>query len=241
MNIISVKDEEEMSQHAAAIIIEKVRARPSITLGLATGSTPTGTYQQLISDHQQGNTSYREAATINLDEYIGLPADDPNSFRHFMEVQLFQHLDLTQDRTHLPNGTADDTNEECRRYDALIEHLGGIDLQLLGIGENGHIGFNEPGTSFESKTHIVELTESTRQANARFFERLEDVPTEAVTMGIHSILQSKEIILLASGSAKAEAIARFVHEEINEQFPASALKRHGDVTLIADEPALSHA
>lgn len=241
MNIISTRDKDDMSQHAAAMIIERVRNQPSVTLGLATGSTPEGTYKRLIRDHREEGTSYQKVTTINLDEYVGLPENDPNSYRHFMEEQLFQHVDIPREQTHLPNGSAQDKDAECQRYDALIKHFGGIDFQLLGIGENGHIGFNEPGTPFESGTHIVHLDESTRKANARFFKQPEDVPTEAITMGIHTILQSKEIVLLASGSAKADAIAQLIHGEVNEQLPALALKKHDNVTLIADEEALAQS
>lgn len=239
MKIIAAVDESEMSRQAATIIENKVCSKPSITLGLATGSTPKGTYRELIDDHRQERTSYRHVTTINLDEYVGLSVNDPNSFRHFMDIQLFQYLDIQKDRIHLPDGMTKDLSQECKRYDILIEQSGGIDLQLLGIGENGHIGFNEPGSSFDSRTHVVELTESTRKANARFFERPEDVPKRAITMGIRSILQSREILLLASGSTKAEAIRRLVHGEVHEDFPASALNLHDQVTLIADQEALA--
>lgn len=239
INVISTAGEEEMSRRAAERIIEKVRGSHPVVLGLATGGTPVGTYRCLIADHRKAGTSYQHVTTINLDEYVGLAADDPNSFRYFMDTQLFQHIDVPKTQIHLPDGTAENLEEECRRYDALIERVGGIELQLLGIGENGHIGFNEPETSFKSRTHIVKLTESTRQANARFFKRIEDVPTKAITMGIESILHSREILLLASGSAKAEAIARLIHGEVDEAFPASALKMHDNVTLIADKEALA--
>lgn len=239
MKVIPVADKENMSQYAADIIIERVRRQPSLTLGLATGSTPLGTYQKLIADHAQTGTSYREVTTVNLDEYVGISADNPNSYRHFMETQLFQYLDIAREQTHLPNGEAADMQAECRRYDALLQDLGGADLQLLGIGENGHIGFNEPGTSFASSTHIVELDPSTRAANARFFAHADDVPTKAITMGVASILQSREIVLLASGEAKAEAIEQLLHGDVSEQLPASALKNHPNTTLIADAAALS--
>jgi glucosamine-6-phosphate deaminase len=239
INVIATANEEEMSRRAAGMIIEKVRGTHPVVLGLATGSTPVGTYRHLVQDHRKAGTSYQHVTTINLDEYVGLTASDPNSFRYFMDTQLFRHIDVPKAQIHLPDGTAENLEEECRRYDALIEHVGGIELQLLGIGENGHIGFNEPETSFTSRTHIVKLTESTRRANARFFKSMEDVPTEAITMGIESILHSKEILLLASGSAKAEAIARLIHGEVDEAFPASALKMHDNVTLIADKEALA--
>ncbi|MEK3857093.1 glucosamine-6-phosphate deaminase [Cytobacillus sp. FSL H8-0458] len=239
MKIIRTADYHDMSRKAAELMIDKVRRQPDMTLGLATGSTPKGVYAELIKDHQKNGTSYAKVTTINLDEYIGLPPTDPNSYRHFMNSELFDHLDIQLENTHLPNGAAEDISRECERYERLIKDLVDIDLQVLGIGRNGHIGFNEPGTAFNSRTHVVDLAESTRKANARFFRFIEDVPAQAITMGIASILDSREIILLASGPAKAEAIRQLVNEEPDEQFPASALKLHPNVTIIADEEALS--
>ncbi|WP_394139774.1 glucosamine-6-phosphate deaminase [Cytobacillus oceanisediminis] len=238
MKIIRAAHYEDLSHKAAQLMIEKIRSNPDMTLGLATGSTPKGVYAELIKDHLENGTSYEKITTINLDEYIGLPSSDPNSYRYFMNSELFNHLNIPLENTNLPNGTADDINQECMRYEQLIKDLVDIDLQLLGIGRNGHIGFNEPGTSFKSRTHVVKLAESTRKANARFFESTAEVPTHAITMGIASILDSREIVLLASGSAKAEAIRRLVNGEPDEQFPASALKLHPNVTIIADEEAL---
>ncbi|HEU5139266.1 MAG TPA: glucosamine-6-phosphate deaminase [Bacillales bacterium] len=239
MKVIAAENQNDMSRKAAAIIIDRVRTEPSMTLGMATGSTPEGTYRELIEDHRRSGTSYSRVTTVNLDEYVGLSSDHPNSFRHFMDTQLFQHLNLPRGHIHIPDGTALDLESECRRYDIIIDKLGGLDVQLLGIGENGHIGFNEPGTSFASQTHIVTLTESTRKANARFFESIEDVPRYAITMGIQSIFQSKQIVLLASGKAKAEAIERLVHGGVSQVFPASILNLHENVTLIADKEALA--
>jgi glucosamine-6-phosphate deaminase len=239
LKIIRTADYHDMSRKAARLVIDKVRRQPDMTLGLATGSTPKGVYAELIKDHQENGTSYAKATTINLDEYIGLPPTDPNSYRHFMNSELFDHLDIQLENTHLPNGAAEDMSRECERYEQLIKDLVDIDLQVLGIGRNGHIGFNEPGTAFNSRTHVVDLAESTRKANARFFSSIEDVPAQAITMGIASILDSREIILLASGSAKAEAIRQLVNGEPDEQFPASALNLHPNVTIIADEEALS--
>ncbi|KON86351.1 glucosamine-6-phosphate deaminase [Sporosarcina globispora] len=239
MKIIRTANYEDMSQKAAQLMIDKIRQQPDMTLGLATGSTPKGVYAELIKDHNKNGTSYKKITTINLDEYIGLTPSDHNSYRHFMNSELFDHLDILAENTHLPNGAAEDMFKECERYEQLIKDLVDIDLQLLGIGRNGHIGFNEPGTSFKSRTHVVDLAESTRKANARFFNFIEDVPAQAITMGIASILDSREIILLASGSAKAEAIKQLIYGETNEKFPASALKLHPNVTIIADEEALS--
>ncbi|MRG87767.1 glucosamine-6-phosphate deaminase [Salinibacillus xinjiangensis] len=239
MKIIRVKDDREMSKQAARRIIEQVRQNPESTLGLATGGTPEGTYKELIKDYQENQTSYKQIRTFNLDEYVGLAPDDPNSYHFYMNQNLFDHIDIPSENIHLPNGLAEDLEAECQRYDDLIAELDGIDLQILGIGENGHIGFNEPGTSFQSHTHVETLTESTREANARYFESLRDVPTHALTMGISTILLSREILLMASGEHKAEAIYKLFYEDVDEQMPASILKTHDNVTLIADEQALS--
>ncbi|MEH7390726.1 glucosamine-6-phosphate deaminase [Bacillus sp. JJ1474] len=238
MKIIRTTSYKEMSLKAAEIMIDRIRNNPEITLGLATGSTPKGVYQKLIEDHVQNQTSYKKILTVNLDEYVGIDEHDPNSYHFFMKEQLLDHIDIPPSQTHLPNGMAENLHEECAKYEALIESFGGIGLQLLGIGENGHIGFNEPGTPFTSKTHMIELEENTRQANARFFNSLEEVPTHAVTMGIATIMASKEIILLASGKSKAKAISQLISGEIDESIPASALKNHPNFTIIADDEAL---
>ncbi|MCM3767277.1 glucosamine-6-phosphate deaminase [Neobacillus niacini] len=239
MKLIEVKDYAEMSQKAAAYIIEKVRQNPRMNLGLATGGTPIGTYQALIKDHQKNGTTYQNITTFNLDEYIGLSGSHPNSYRYFMNENLFSQIDIEKANTHIPHGDADDLAAECARYEQLISGHGGIDLQILGIGSNGHIGFNEPGTSFDSTTHIVDLASSTIEANARFFERIEDVPTKAITMGISSIMKSKEILLLVSGESKKQALDQLLNGEITEHFPASVLKKHPNVTIIADKIAVS--
>ncbi|UII57987.1 glucosamine-6-phosphate deaminase [Cytobacillus spongiae] len=238
MNIIKVKNYEEMSQIAATTIIQTVHANPSATLGLATGSTPKGVYLRLIEDFQEKGTTYQNIRTVNLDEYIGLDEASEQSYFHFMKTQLFNHIDIPADQTYIPSGTSHNWEKECSRYEEQIKKLGGVQLQLLGIGNNGHIGFNEPGTSFSSRTHVVELAESTRKANSRFFSSIENVPTHAITMGISTILDSEEILLLASGASKAKAIQELLHGEMTEQFPASSLKSHKHVTIIADEEAL---
>lgn len=199
MKLIRTENYAEMSVEAGKIIVDKIRSNPSLTLGLATGSTPKGVYNYLIQDHKADGTSYQQMKSVNLDEYIGLKAQDTNSYHYFMRQNLFNHIDINENQTHIPNGAADDLEQECVRYEQLIKELGGVDLQLLGIGQNGHIGFNEPGTPFSSRTHIVTLAENTRIANSRFFNSLEEVPTHAITMGIASILESKEILLLVSG------------------------------------------
>ncbi|MGG0285357.1 glucosamine-6-phosphate deaminase [Peribacillus butanolivorans] len=239
MNIIKVQDYKEMSQSAANIVIRKVKENSKIKLGLATGGTPKGTYDALIEDHMQNNTSYENVTSFNLDEYIGLDSNDPNSYHYYMDQSLFAHININKEQTYLPNGTADSLDKECTRFDKMIETLGGIDLQILGIGQNGHIGFNEPGTSFSSGTHVVALEESTRQANARYFDSIDEVPTRAITMGIATIMKSKEILLLISGEEKAETLKKLIHGEITEEFPASILKKHNNVTIIADQKALS--
>ena len=240
MRLIRTENYAEMSLEAGKIIIDKIHSNPGLTLGLATGSTPKGVYDYLIQDHKVNGTSYHQVKSINLDEYIGLKAQDPNSYHYFMGQNLFNHLDIHENHTHIPNGAAGDLEQECLRYEQLIKELEGVDLQILGIGQNGHIGFNEPGTPFSSQTHIVTLAKNTREANSRFFNSLEDVPTQAITMGIASILESKEILLLVSGERKAEALLKFMNGEISEEFPASALKHHQNVTVIADRDALKY-
>ncbi|WP_448974866.1 glucosamine-6-phosphate deaminase [Mesobacillus sp. LC4] len=237
MKLITTSNYEELSQKAAEEIISRIQRNPSLNLGLATGSTPTGLYQELIRDHKQNQTSYKDINTFNLDEYMGIPKKDRKSYHYFMCEHLFEHIDIPLDQTHIPDGTAKDLDEECIRYEQFIEEHGGIDLQILGIGQNGHIGFNEPGTPFDSRTHVIDLAESTRKANSRFFESLEDVPKQAITMGIASIMDSKEIFLLVSGSSKAKALARLMNGDVSEQFPASVLQKHPNVTIFADKEA----
>jgi len=237
MKLIMTKDYLDMSKKAASIFIERVQKKHDITLGLATGSTPKAVYELLIQDYQQQHTSYKHVRTVNLDEYIGMSPCDKNSYHQFMMNHLFQHIDIQMENVYIPDGTAKDLEQECHNYEEKIKSLGGIDLQLLGIGKNGHIGFNEPGTSFDSRTHVVNLAESTRQANARFFTNIDEVPKKAITMGIATILEAKEIVLLASGSAKAEAIFNLFHGSVTEQFPASILQKHANVTVIADHEA----
>lgn len=238
MKVIKVKDYDELSKVAADYFIEKIKKDPSMTLGLATGSTPIGMYQYLIKDHKENQTSYENIITFNLDEYIGLDESNKNSYKYFMNDQLFHHINIDPANVHIPNGKTDNSERECELYEEKIKEKGGIDLQLLGIGANGHIGFNEPGTSFKSRTHVVKLAEKTRSDNARFFEKIEDVPTHAITMGIQTIMESKEIVLLASGEGKRETIKRLLTGPISEDFPASCLHNHPNVTVIVDEEAL---
>ncbi|KMK75516.1 glucosamine-6-phosphate deaminase [Alkalihalobacillus pseudalcaliphilus] len=240
MKIIETNNYQEMSEKAAHFLIKKVQDNPAIILGMATGGTPEGMYRLLIDDHKNNHTSYQGVTTFNLDEYIGLPKDDANSYYSYMWKTLFDHIDINDEHVHLPNGLATNIEEECKNYERLIKQYGGIDVQVLGIGENGHIGFNEPGTAFDSHTHVIELTDSTREANSRYFSNIYEVPKEAITMGIHTIMQAKEIVLLASGERKAEALNQLLHAEISEAFPASILQKHSNVTIIADRDALKH-
>lgn len=237
MKRIIVEDYEEMSSRAVEILEQQVSEDAHSVLGLATGSTPLGLYARMIEGHQKRGVSYEHVQTINLDEYRGINKNHPNSYRTFMFENLFKHLDISMGHTYIPNGQAHSVEEECQRYEALIDRIGPIDLQILGMGTNGHIGFNEPGTAENSLTHCIELDESTRKNNARFFESLEEVPTHAITMGIASILKSKKILLLASGEKKAQAVKTLLDRNISEQFPASFLWKHEDVTLIVDRDA----
>ncbi|WP_209125569.1 glucosamine-6-phosphate deaminase [Alkalihalobacillus sp. BA299] len=239
MNLIIAENYEDMSHKAANYLIEKVKKHPKMNLGLATGGTPERTYELIIEDHQKNGTSYEGIQSFNLDEYIGLAQDHPNSYYYYMCHQLFNDIDIKKENVHLPSGVAKNLEEECQNYEALITNAGGVDLQILGIGSNGHIGFNEPGTPFQTKTHIVKLTNSTREANSRYFVTMADVPTQAITMGIGTIMKSKEILLLVSGDNKAEALQKLMREDVNEQFPASVLKNHPCVTIIADKKALT--
>jgi glucosamine-6-phosphate deaminase len=241
MKLIRVENYEEMSSMAAQLVEQQVLNNSRSVLGLATGSTPLGLYEQLIRGVRERNISYQHVQTISLDEYCGLSADHPNSYRYFMNDKLFQHIDIPLANTHIPSGTASPVEAECRRYEALIEEIGPPHLQILGLGTNGHIGFNEPGTAETSVTHCIELEQSTRNSNARFFSDLDSVPTHAITMGIQSILKSGQILVLASGKKKAPAVKRFLDGGISEDFPASFLWKHNHVTLIVDQDAYSLA
>lgn len=238
MKIIEVKDYQEMSRKAAEYMINKVKSSHQLTLGLATGGTPKGVYEHLIEDYKQNSTSYEHVTSFNLDEYIGLSKDDPNSYYHYMYENLFKHINISPQYTHIPSGLNQDLQAECAEYESKIHELGGIELQLLGIGSNGHIGFNEPGTSFQAKTHVVDLAPSTREANARYFNSIHEVPSQAITMGIQTIFKSKEILLLVSGKAKQDAMVKLLNGDVTESFPASILKQHPNVIIIGDEEAL---
>ena len=228
-----------MSRRAANLISAEVIRRPDCVLGLATGSTPIGTYKQLTAWNQKGDFSFREVRTVNLDEYKGLAGTHDQSYRYFMQTNLFDHIDIIQENTNVPDGLADDPEAECARYDELVKSLGYADLQLLGLGRNGHIGFNEPCDRFVKETHVVDLTESTIEANARFFASADDVPKQALTMGIGCIMAARRVLLIASGADKADALYNAVCGPITPQCPASVLQLHSDVVIVGDEAALS--
>ena len=236
MKIIITKNYEELSDKAAEVMLGVVKQNPKAVLGLATGTTPLGLYAKMIADHRENGTDYSKIRTVNLDEYKDLPKTHEQSYAYFMKKNLFEGLGIVPEQTNIENGTAQDEKSECARYDALLEELP-RDIQLLGLGSNGHIAFNEPGTPFGSGTHVVTLAESTVKDNARLFEDISEVPCKAFTMGIRQIMQAKKILILASGANKAEAVYKMVRGAVTEQVPASVLQLHPDCTLIADEAA----
>ena len=239
MKIIPAKNNLYGGKAAAEIIIDLINKKPDAVLGLATGSSPESTYTELVKAYRDGRVSFKKVRCINLDEYVGLSENDEQSYHCFMRKKLFSKVDVEPENTHIPNGKARDIYEECQRYSALIKNLGGVDLQLLGIGHNGHIGFNEPSDIFSDGTHVVELTTSTIEANSRFFPSKNEVPTRAITMGTEQIMRAKRIILLAFGEGKAEALHRALRGEISPTCPASILQKHKNLTVIADTEALS--
>ena len=239
MKIYKAKDYNDMSRKAANIVSAQIIMKPNCVLGLATGSSPIGTYEQLVQWYEKGDLDFSEVTSVNLDEYKGLTEENDQSYRYFMEKYLFSKVNINKDQTFLPNGMAEDEQKECEKYDALIHSLGGIDLQLLGIGHNGHIGFNEPDQAFEKQTHCVALQESTIQANKRFFSSIDEVPKYAYTMGIKTIMQSKKILVIVSGEEKAEIVKKAFFVPVTPSVPASILQMHNDVILVGDEAALS--
>lgn len=239
MNIYKTKDYDEMSRKAAAILAAQVILKPACVLGLATGSSPVGLYQNLVKQYNNGELDFSKVTSVNLDEYKGLGPDHPQSYRKFMDSNLFDHVNIDKSRTFVPNGLEQDSEKACKEYDSLIEQTGGVDLQLLGLGNNGHIGFNEPGDSFTCGTHCMELTQSTIEANKRFFESEAEVPRYAYTMGIRSIMCAKRILLIVSGKAKAEALKAVLYGPVTPKVPGSVLQLHPDVAVVADEEAMS--
>ena len=238
MKVIVVKDYQAMSDLGAEIIANTIKANPSCTLGLATGSSPIGSYQNLVKLYENKEISFKDVKTYNLDEYCGISRSHPQSYYYFMHDNLFNHVDIREENVHIPSVSNDNLDADCKQYNDML-HEANIDLQLLGIGGNGHIGFNEPGTPFNQETFIVELTEKTRQDNKRFFQSIDEVPTHAITMGIQNIMQAKKILMLISGISKADTVVKLLSGEITPDFPASILHNHPDVTVIIDQDAYS--
>ncbi len=239
MKILSARDYDHMSRQAANILSAQVILKPDCVLGLATGSSPIGTYRQLVDWYRKGDIDFSQVRTVNLDEYVGLDAANDQSYSYFMRRHLFDQVNIDLANTNVPCGTNLNAEEECARYDAIIQGMGGIDLQLLGLGPNGHIGFNEPDDYFPKSTHKVALTDATIQANKRFFEREEDVPRFAYTMGVSDIMQAQRVVMVVSGAGKADIVKRAFFGPITPQVPASILQLHKDFILVADEAALS--
>lgn len=239
LKIIVCENYEEMSQQAAKIVSSQLIVKPNSILGLATGSTPIGLYQNLIQMNQKGEIDFSEVKTFNLDEYYPIKKSNDQSYDYFMNEQLFSKVNIDKKNIDIPNGEADDPVAECQRYENELSKIGGVDLQVLGIGQNGHIAFNEPDENLVAVTHLTDLTQNTIEANARFFESADDVPKKALTMGMGSILKAKKIIILANGANKAKAVSELLNDNINTSNPATMLKVHKDVTLICDKEAYS--
>lgn len=239
IKIIITENYEEMSKKASDIVISQAIIKPESILGLATGGTPVGMYEEIINNYKLGRVDFSETKSFNLDEYYPIKKDNAQSYAYYMDNNLFNHINIPRENIHIPNGETANVIEECKTYDNMIKDCGGIDLQILGIGNNGHIGFNEPDSYFELGTHLVDLNEETIEANARFFAKKEDVPKQALSMGIGTIMKAKKIVLLANGQNKAEAIEKTVFGRINPTVPASILQLHEDVTIILDKNAAS--
>lgn len=239
MKIIKAKDYNDMSRKAANIISAQVIMKPDCVLGLATGSSPEGTYKQLVERYNNGDLDFGDVTTVNLDEYRGLPKENEQSYDYFMHSHFFDYVNINPERTFLPDGMNEDPEQECKRYEEVIRSTGGVDLQLLGLGHNGHIGFNEPGEVFEKGTHCVDLQPSTIEANKRFFASADEVPKQAYSMGIQTIMMAKKILVVVSGADKAEAVKNAFFGPVTPKVPGSILQMHPDVTVVADEAALS--
>ena len=239
MRIIKAKDYDDLSRKAANIISAQVLLKPDCVIGLATGSTPIGTYKQLIEWYEKGDLDFSAAKSVNLDEYRGLTKDNDQSYYYFMYNNLFKHININMENTNVPDGTEPDSEKECSRYENVIEAYGGVDLQLLGLGHNGHIGFNEPDKDFPRTTHCVDLTQSTIEANKRFFASVDDVPKQAYTMGIGTIMKARKILLVVSGADKAQILHDVLCGPVTPEVPASILQLHSDVIVVADEAAMA--
>ena len=237
IKIIKVKDAEEAAEKAFEVMKEFLK--PGKVLGLATGSTPLGLYARMVKDHRENGTSYKEIKSFNLDEYVGLPITHPESYYAFMHRNLFDQIDIPEENTHVPSGLGEDLEAQARKYDEMIDESP-VDIQLLGIGSDGHIAFNEPGTPFDSGTHVTDLAESTIRDNCRFFDNdISKVPTQAVTQGIGTIMKARNILLIATGANKAQAVKDMLEGPVDEKCPASILQKHDSVTVIIDEGAAS--
>lgn len=239
MRVYCAKDYNHASRVAANIISAQVIMKPDCVLGLATGSTPIGTYEELIRRYEQGDLDFSKVHSINLDEYRGLSPENDQSYRYFMNTHLFDSINIDKKNTYVPDGLEPYKDKACRDYEEIIKVHGGVDLQILGLGHNGHIGFNEPGSTFEKETHCVTLSDTTREANARFFNSMDEVPTEAYTMGIGSIMQAKKIVVIVTGEGKREIVKKAFQGPITPEVQASVLQLHSDVILVGDEAALA--
>ncbi|MBN1066958.1 glucosamine-6-phosphate deaminase [Clostridium botulinum] len=239
MKILVCENYDKLSEKAAQIIMSQITLKSNSILGLATGSTPIGMYKKLVEMYENKMIDFSDVKTFNLDEYQNLPISNDQSYHYFMDDNLFNYINVKRENIHIPNGMANDIENECVKYDNLIKEAGGIDIQVLGIGNNAHIGFNEPTVNFEKKTYVVELEESTKIANARFFNSLDEVPSKAITMGIGSIFESKKIMLLATGKNKAKAIYDTIYGKVTPEVPASILQFHDDLIVILDKEAAS--
>ncbi|NLN97371.1 MAG: glucosamine-6-phosphate deaminase [Eubacteriaceae bacterium] len=237
MELVVLENGREVSRYAARIVAQQLLINPKTVLGLATGSTPEGMYSKLVRIFNEDLITFEEATSFNLDEYVGLPKDHPQSYFRFMKENLLDHVNFKEGANHMPNGLAENLEEECVNYEKMITSHGGIDLQVLGIGRNAHIGFNEPGTEFVAETHVVDLTESTLDANARFFTSIEEVPKKAISMGIKTIMQARKILLLVIGGSKADALVKTLEGTITIDYPSSVLKLHPQLTVVADKAA----
>lgn len=239
MKVIILKDYNEICKKAAQLFTKQIKNKKKSVLGLATGSTPIGVYNELIRKFQKGELDFSEVVTFNLDEYYGLSPEHPQSYHFFMWNKFFEHINIKKENVHLLNGITENIDKECAQYEALIKKSGGIDLQVLGIGNNGHIGFNEPDISLNTRTHLVNLTVKTIRANSRFFNIAQEVPKQAITMGIGTIMRARKIILLANGKRKAQVIEKTINSPITTKVPATVLQLHNDVTIIIDQEAAS--
>ncbi|HPA94061.1 MAG TPA: glucosamine-6-phosphate deaminase [Petrotogaceae bacterium] len=237
MKILVCKDYEELSRKSAEIIVSQVNQKKDSVLGLATGGTPVGMYQELVKSYREGKVDFGKVITFNLDEYYGVDPKNVNSYHYYMNTNFFDHVNIDRKSINIPNGMSKDIEKECREYDEKIQSLGGIDLQILGVGLNGHIGFNEPARELMSTTHITDLTKETINANARFFEDISQVPTKAITVGMATILRSKKIVVLINGKNKSKIFEKITGKKITTQIPATLLQLHPDVTIVVDEQA----